>query len=181
MSQDAGRKKERQGKLSKYKGYGAACFLLVALDLSWRGRGTFGGRLQKPTESWLRKSLQQDHKRTHAEIARKGKQSSHDTGTLSWHSMKYSAACLCKAEGRFSKHRSGWSKPPTPTTTSGEIKNINTQKNLENPTTKQALNFFKCKGAHEDRRGRKNYFSPLSAQLSHSHKPAHFSRQACSN
>lgn len=34
-------------------------FFLVALDLSWRGRGMFGGRLQKPTAPWLRKTLQQ--------------------------------------------------------------------------------------------------------------------------
>lgn len=68
-----------------------------------------------------------DHKRTQAEIARKGKQSSHDTWTLHWNSMKHSAVCLCKAEGRFSKHRFGWSKPPTPIITSGEIKKIKTK------------------------------------------------------
>lgn len=76
-----------------------------------------------------------DHKRTHAEIARKGQQRSQDTGTLHWNRMKDSAVCLCKAEGRFSKHRSGWSKPPT--IISGEIQKIKTKKKLENPTTKQ--------------------------------------------
>lgn len=76
-----------------------------------------------------------DHKRTHAEIARKGQQRSQDTGTLHWNRMKDSAACLCKAEGRFSKHTSGWSKPPT--IISGEIQKIKTKKKLENPTTKQ--------------------------------------------
>lgn len=74
-----------------------------------------------------------DHKRTHAEIARKGKQSSHDTESLHCDRMKHSAVCLCKAEGKFSEHRSGRSKPPTPTITSGEIKKIKTKKTLEKP------------------------------------------------
>lgn len=62
-------------------GYGS---VLERKRYGWR-------KATKAQNSLAEKIIPADHKRTHAEIARKGKQSSHDTGTLHWNSMKHSA------------------------------------------------------------------------------------------
>lgn len=136
-------------------GYGS---VLERKRYGWR-------KATKAQNSLAEKIIPADHKRTHAEIARKGKQSSHDTGTLHWNSMKHSVVCLCKAEGKSSKHRSGWAKPPTPTITSAEIKKIKTKNHYKTPLPSRLLTFLNAKGPVRTGGGR-TIFSPVSSAQS---------------
>lgn len=166
MSQVQEGRRKKQGKLSKYKGYRAVCFcfFLVAMDLSWRGRGTAGGRLQKLKTAWLRKLFQQITREHTQRLPGKENRAVMTLGRYR-NSMKHSVVCLCKAEGKSSKHRSGWAKPPTPTITSAEIKKIKTKNHYKTPLSSRLLTFLNAKGPVRTGGGR-TIFSPVSSAQS---------------